>query len=89
MKGNNYHHKVITGVALKPQVVNGATAVGPAIEEPWKRARQLAFQVLGGDFAATVDGRLVVEGQRRDDNSWEALKENDGDTPAIDGDDAD
>lgn len=81
MKGNNFHHANEPGLALAPQSVTNTTVNGAEIKEPWTRGRQISFILLGGAFAATVDGALVIQGLRRDDGStWEALKEYDGST---------
>lgn len=79
MKGSNFHHQVILGQALKPQTLNGATVNGGAITEPWRKAKQIAFIVNGGDFATNFDLRLKIQGLRRSDGTtWETLKEADG-----------
>lgn len=82
MKGNNYHEKVESGVALVPQTIaTGNSANGATISEPWKKGRQLALQVLVGATAANTTGTLTVQGLRRSDGTtWEALKQNDGTT---------
>ena len=79
MKHNFFQHNKV-GVALVPQSVTNTTVNGATITEPWKLGRQISFIALGGAFAATVDGELKLQGQRRSDSGWEDLKEVDGTT---------
>jgi len=84
MKGNNFflrvtHSSVATPfVALKPQDVNDATVTGNTIVEPWKKGRQLSFLLGLGVIAAGAVLTFTVQGQKRSDDTWEALKEADG-----------
>jgi hypothetical protein len=78
-RGNNFHHAHTFGVALVPQSVSNTTVDGPAIAEPWKTGRQLSFILLGGAFAATVDGEFTIEGLKRSDGTtWETLLDGSG-----------
>jgi len=81
MKGNNFFHDAFCGVALVPQSVTNTSAVGVTIKEPWTRGRQIAFLLMGGAQAATVDGKMEIQGLQRDDGTtWATLKEYDGST---------
>lgn len=85
-RGNNFHHANGFGVALVPQSVSNATVSGPAIAEPWKIGRQLVFLMLGGAFAATVDGSFTIQGLQRDDGTtWATLLDGSGAALVLDG----
>lgn len=78
LRGNNFHHMVSIGSAIAPQSVTNTSVNGNSIVEPWKTARQLAFIIMGGAFAASVDGSFTIQGLRRDDGStWETLQDYD------------
>jgi len=79
--GGNFFHKVEVGLALETQGVgSGGTITGAAIKEPWRKCRQLSFLLVGGDHGTAATATCVVQGQKRSDDAWEALKENDGAT---------
>lgn len=81
LRGNNFFHAVLAGVALVPQSVNNAAVNGVEIKEPWKKGRQISFLFLGGAFGASVTATCKVQGLKRSDGTtWEALKESDGST---------
>ncbi len=70
MKGHNFFHQVVAGLAIPPQSIANATVNGTAIVEPWSKGRQLVFHLLGGAFAASADGLCKVQVQKRSDSSW-------------------
>lgn len=86
MKGNNFFHRVTHSstatpfVALPPNDCDNETVNGNAIVEPWKKGRQLAFLLGLGAIAAGAALTFTVQGQKRADDTWEALKEADGAT---------
>lgn len=80
MNYKNIFHVTKSGLALAPQSVASATVNGATIQAPWSYGNQIRFLLLGGAFAAGSSGRVKVQGQRIDDDSWEALKEYDGTT---------
>jgi hypothetical protein len=81
MKGQNFHHANVVGLALATQSLSAATGTGATISEPWRIGRQISFIAVGGAFAASASGRLRVFGlSRSDGTTWVALKENDGTT---------
>lgn len=82
LRGNNFFHTVLTGVALVPQSVGQATVNGVEIEEPWTKGRQISFFLLGGVFGAAASGRARIQGLLRSDGTtWQAINESDGTTP--------
>lgn len=80
MKGKNFHHHNIVGLAVAPKDYNGVATVGATIKEPWTKGRQLSFILIGGAFASSASLTCVVQGQKRSDDSWVTLKEHDGST---------
>jgi hypothetical protein len=81
LKGNNFHHANLLGIALPAQSVNNTTVNGSAIKEPWRTGRQITFIWVGGAFAASSTGRLRIQGLKRSDGTtWETLKEFNGST---------
>lgn len=78
MIGHNFHHCVKTGNAFSAQTLNNSTVAGNAIAEPWRNFRQLSFLLLGGAFAASAQLAITVQGQKRADDAWEALKDSGG-----------
>ncbi len=75
MKGNNYHHKVITGAAIVPQSIANQAATAVAIpDSTLRKGRQLAFRLLAGAFATSATATCSVQGQKRADDAWENLK---------------
>lgn len=86
MKGNNFHHKVTLGQSLAPQSVTNTTVSGNPIVEPQRTARQIAFILQGGAFAATVNGTFTLQGRLRSDGTtWQTLKDKDGSNLALSG----
>ncbi len=75
---NNLHHMTKVVNVLPPQSISNTTVNGAALVRPWETFCQLAFLLLGGAFAASSSGLCVIQGQRKDDDNWEALKESDG-----------
>jgi hypothetical protein len=76
MRGNNFQHKVLAGVALVPQSVGQATVNGATISEPWKKAKQISFILIGGVFGTAVAATCKVQGLRRSDGTtWDNLKQ--------------
>lgn len=79
--GRNPFHANIHGVALVPQSVTNTNVAGATILEPWKKGRWLTFIFIGGAWAATVNGKLEVQGLARSDGvTWATLTEADGTT---------
>src|SRR5688572_29245240 len=75
MKGNNLHHRIITGAAIVPVSIASGAATAVAIPDTTlRKGRQLHFILLGGAFAAGATATCVVQGQKRSDAAWEALK---------------
>ncbi len=82
--GKNFHHNHKSYLALKPKSVTNTTHEGETISEPWKIGHLLTFLFLGGAFAATVDGAIVIQGLKRSDGTtWEALKDKDGNNLVV------
>lgn len=77
---NNLHHMAQVVNALPPQSISNTSVNGTVIARPWEKFRQLGLILLGGAFASSSSGLAVIQGQRIDDDSWEALKESDGTT---------
>lgn len=80
MHTHTHHENVFAGVAFVPAAVDDSPAVnGPAISEPWRLGRNLAFHMLAGAMAATDAMTITVQGLLRSDGTtWEAVKDKDG-----------
>lgn len=81
MKGHNFHHKTVTGLALVPTTINSggtATITGATIVEPQQVGRQISFILIGGAFASSSSVTVVVQGQKRSDSLWETVKDKGG-----------
>ena len=77
---NNLHHMTKVENVIPPQSISNTTVNGTAIDRPWEKYSQIGFLLLGGAFAASSSGLCVIQGQRKDNDAWEALKESDGTT---------
>lgn len=86
-RGNNFHEMVEVGQSVAPQTVTGVGSVdGNAIEEPWRKAAQIAFLINIGAISTSAVGAVSFEGLRRDDGTtWDKLNQVDGSTD-LDGD---
>lgn len=62
LKGNNFHHANVVGLALAPQSLNNGAGTGVTISEPWSIGRQISFILAGGAFAASSVGACAVQG---------------------------
>lgn len=75
LRGNNFHMRVLHGLALETKATGtGGTTTGATIVEPWHKGREISFLLVGGDHGAAATATCVVQGRRRDNASWEALK---------------
>ena len=73
MNTGPFHQFNIVGIALKAQSMTNNTFNGETISEPQQLGRYLSFLWGGGAFAATVNGDLKIQGQKRSDSAWEDL----------------
>lgn len=79
LKGNNFQHSIIHGLALETQGVGtGGTITGNTISEPWSLGRQLSFLLVGGDHGAAATATCEVEVRQRGTSTWVNQLEFDG-----------
>lgn len=84
MKGNNFFQQAIKGVAIKPvSIASGAAAAVAIPVSTLQKGRQLVFSLIAGVFAAGATATCVVQGQKRSDDAWEALKNSVGTDIAL------
>lgn len=73
-----HHENVKADVAFVPQNVNNSAVNGADINEPWKVGRNLAFHLVAGAMVATDALTITVQGKKRSDSAYEAVKDKDG-----------
>jgi hypothetical protein len=79
MKGNVLSQHVVVATALATQTVAAAgTGTGATLSEPWDIGRQASVLLQGGAVGASATATCKVEGQKRSDGNWEALKDGGG-----------
>lgn len=73
-----HHENVFAGVAFIPAVVSNTPVNGVTISEPWQKGRNLALLLLIAAMTTNDALTVTVQGRKRSDGNWEAVKDKDG-----------